>query len=784
MSVEIQQISITNLNKDYFTFDRHFSLFQHAHRTIVRFEIVLHKTSCDYVFSLYRSDDPDECRECFNKFKNYLPLLEENSFNANDLNKVCQIIHENHISQNIAHLNVHLDNVRYFRQNLTEELRQLFNDVDCYGCTPLFLALKLKRTKICEELLSRVEIPRTLIKLDFDYNSVFHFAAKNEAKIMQKLCGKIGDRSLVQELINQKNLKNETPLHIACYEDNIDCVTILLKNGANINSASRTDQPHQSDSGIKAELLDKLKVDLNKIKNGGTPLHWCTNHEIIDLLADNGCDLNAKDFNGNTALHVMIERNDLKCTISLLTNGANANVIGLDGMTPLHLAIKIGNTTFIQLLIVFGAKVNMDNWNNQQHSLRHFAANSYGIDDLDKKKIIYILHSLGANRCDNERSDCNEYCSPNGMDNGNYDKSPLQRNNLIVDEFLSNKYFNKNSDPNNNNDESNGNKKNKLLCLDGGGIRGLILIQLLCHLERITNKRIAEIFDWIAGTSTGGILALLLSHGYQASKCRSLYFKLKDKVFIGQRPHSTECFETLIKQYFGDDTRLCDLPQKPRLFITTTNVEYYPPSANFFRNYLSAEQLLSPMSIDNDVNEQWEYLWKVARATSAAPTFFNQCEQYIDGGLVANNPTLDLLTEFESIKRANRIKGYNNNEQETAEQTFDIDIVVSIGTGEIPKRPFTRFEINSQWQIYRKIYDIIELLTEQAAQSNGQVVERAKSWCSMINVPFYRINPAISEEIQLDESDDVKLIQMLWETEAYLHMNLDQMNQLSIRLLE
>lgn len=73
-----------------------------------------------------------------------------------------------------------------------------------------------------------------------------------------------------------------------------------------------------------------------------------------------------------------------------------------------------------------------------------------------------------------------------------------------------------------------------------------------------------------------------------------------------------------------------------RLFITTTNVEYYPPSANFFRNYLSAEQLLSPMSIDDDVNEQWEYLWKVARATSAAPTFFNQCEQYIDGMVICN----------------------------------------------------------------------------------------------------------------------------------------------------
>ena len=42
------------------------------------------------------------------------------------------------------------------------------------------------------------------------------------------------------------------------------------------------------------------------------------------------------------------------------------------------------------------------------------------------------------------------------------------------------------------------------------------------------------------------------------------------------------------------------------------------------------------MSIDNDVNEQWEYLWKVARATSAAPTFFNQCEQYIDGMVICN----------------------------------------------------------------------------------------------------------------------------------------------------
>lgn len=50
----------------------------------------------------------------------------------------------------------------------------------------------------------------------------------------------------------------------------------------------------------------------------------------------------------------------------------------------------------------------------------------------------------------------------------------------------------------------------RVLCLDGGGIRGLILIELLCAIEKVTGKRIVELFDWIIGTSTGGILALAL----------------------------------------------------------------------------------------------------------------------------------------------------------------------------------------------------------------------------------------------------------------------------------
>ena len=53
-------------------------------------------------------------------------------------------------------------------------------------------------------------------------------------------------------------------------------------------------------------------------------------------------------------------------------------------------------------------------------------------------------------------------------------------------------------------------KGDRVLCLDGGGIKGLILIDMLITIERIANKKITELFDWIIGTSTGGILALAM----------------------------------------------------------------------------------------------------------------------------------------------------------------------------------------------------------------------------------------------------------------------------------
>ena len=53
----------------------------------------------------------------------------------------------------------------------------------------------------------------------------------------------------------------------------------------------------------------------------------------------------------------------------------------------------------------------------------------------------------------------------------------------------------------------------RVLFLDGGGVRGLIQIEILMELEKRTGRRITELFDWIIGTSTGGIVALVLVYG-------------------------------------------------------------------------------------------------------------------------------------------------------------------------------------------------------------------------------------------------------------------------------
>ncbi|OPL20651.1 hypothetical protein AM593_01375, partial [Mytilus galloprovincialis] len=95
----------------------------------------------------------------------------------------------------------------------------------------------------------------------------------------------------------------------------------------------------------------------------------------------------------------------------------------------------------------------------------------------------------------------------------------------IVDEMMSS--F---RDPDQDDDTTSSLDKHRVLCLDGGGIRGIILIQLLIAIEDAAGIPIKECFDWISGTSTGALLALGIATGFSDLLCQAI------NIFIFTQP--------------------------------------------------------------------------------------------------------------------------------------------------------------------------------------------------------------------------------------------------------
>ena len=59
-----------------------------------------------------------------------------------------------------------------------------------------------------------------------------------------------------------------------------------------------------------------------------------------------------------------------------------------------------------------------------------------------------------------------------------------------------------------------------------------------------------------------------------------------------------------------------------------------------------------------------------------------------------------------------------------------------------------------------------------------RVVDRARSWCSMANISFFRLSPLLAKDIDLDTTDDTVLVEMLWMTQSYMHQNRAKIKQI------
>jgi patatin-like phospholipase/acyl hydrolase len=193
-----------------------------------------------------------------------------------------------------------------------------------------------------------------------------------------------------------------------------------------------------------------------------------------------------------------------------------------------------------------------------------------------------------------------------------------------------------------------------ILCLDGGGIRGILTIQLLKKLEEIAGIPCYEIFDMVAGTSTGGIIASLITTGHAAADIEEMYEELVTKVFekkfFGGRfffpPAFTKnTYRSILKKLIGDITleKACALHNLD-LMITASDIS--AGEETFFSCFKQE---------DGSYHGTYkEVLLRAAmEATMSAPTYFYPMERFLDGGTTTyNNPSLAAFIEATSYSSA------------------------------------------------------------------------------------------------------------------------------------
>ncbi|CEF70509.1 85/88 kDa calcium-independent phospholipase A2 [Strongyloides ratti] len=324
-----------------------------------------------------------------------------------------------------------------------------------------------------------------------------------------------------------------------------------------------------------------------------------------------------------------------------------------------------------------------------------------------------------------------------------------------------------------------------MISLDGGGIRGLCTIQVLMAIQKKMDNNLWENVDWVAGTSTGGILALLLSLNYSLHGVRKAYLKLKNEVFVDRfKPYSSEKIENLLIKLLGKDETMDKIKNK-KVAVTTVKCKDNFKRFNFkmFRNYHLSEDKNNNKNINRTkyYNEDYgydnpshNYIWKAARCTSAAPHYFHTFGNYVDGGLISNNPSIDLLTDY---FKYHHLEALNKDGKITTKPVDDICCFISLGTGskQVGMEKVVENELKDVSTNEKMILSRFVTITKQimsiifkVLDSDGLPVERTASWCNSIGVPFFRLQPHLPEEVELDEKKNPVIINMLWDVENYI----------------
>lgn len=288
----------------------------------------------------------------------------------------------------------------------------------------------------------------------------------------------------------------------------------------------------------------------------------------------------------------------------------------------------------------------------------------------------------------------------------------------------------------------------RVLCLDGGGIKGVFPAKYIALIEEKLDGRIADHFDLICGTSTGGILALALSIKRPAKEIVNLYLgeganifpkKGKLKRLIAKvlgHIYDPSHLEQVLKDKFTDETGSRHVMKDATTMLCIQSVNISTGKTQIFK---------TPHSVCRPIKETFHYdseicMWEVAMASSAATGYFPpsrvENSYYVDGGFWANNPSLVGINEaIRCGKELPQIK------------------LLSIGTGRSTFHIVDKVAKRLSVAKWFRSNNMIEFLFDIQSQASENIVAHLLG-----EERYCRINAELGSPLQMDDVDNTDFL--------------------------
>lgn len=301
----------------------------------------------------------------------------------------------------------------------------------------------------------------------------------------------------------------------------------------------------------------------------------------------------------------------------------------------------------------------------------------------------------------------------------------------------------------------------KILCIDGGGLRGVVPLTILMKVEELTGKKIHESFDLIAGTSTGGLITCAVSLKnaakpdealYSLQQVMDVYINRGEEIFPDHNKlvdlfhKGTDLFKPKFKDD-GIEKVLKDLVKDYRMNDCFNDIMVcaYDLNNNIPLFFKSREAKKNPA--------QNALLYDICRATCAGPTYLpsfhmvypndkeNPERNCIDGGVYVNNPSMATLAEF-----SKHFKEYLPDSVNEVDIDYNNVFVLSIGTGTY-SCPISESDTTRKGEIYWATR-IVEIMMRGVNRTTDYEMKQM-----MVDGNYVRLSIDIDSDKHSDMSD-------------------------------